>query len=252
MPTALVRPPGTSFAAALTAQQPRPIIDVELARQQHRAYCQVLRTAGLKLIELPAEEAYPDSCFVQDTAVIFGDWAILSRPGAESRRGEVDSVSRALQGRKRLARIEAPGTLEGGDVLVIGSRVYVGLSARTNPAGFVQLRDLLEPQGATVEAAPVSEVLHLLTGCTYLGQGVLLATDPLLDAPFCRGLDVVRVPPEEAYAANGLGVGRVALLPDGCPQTAAAVQARGFQVLTVSLSEFAKADGGITCLSLLL
>lgn len=252
MPTALVRPPGSSFAAALTAQHPRPVIDVDLARQQHRAYCQALRTAGLELIELAADEGYPDSCFVQDTAIIFGDRAVISRPGAESRRGEVESVRHALQGRKRLAQIEAPGTLEGGDVLVIGSRVYVGLSARTNPAGFAQLRDRLEPEGATVEAVPVSEALHLLTGCTYLGQGVLLATDPWLDAPFGRGLDVVRVPPHEAYAANALGVGSFALLPAGCPQTAAAVQARGFELLTVALSEFAKADGGMTCLSLLL
>ncbi len=251
MPTALVRPPGESFTRALTAQLPRPAIDVDLARRQHAEYCAALRTAGLELIQLPPDKDRPDACFVQDTAVISGDLAVIARFGVESRQGERDAIRQALRGHKRLAEIRPPATLEGGDVLTVGSRVFVGLSARTNRAGFAQLRDLLELEGATVETLPVRESLHLLSDCTYLGQGVLLATDAYADQAAFTGLDVIRVPSDEAYAANALGVGESVILAAGYPRTAALIQARGFEVLPVPLSEFAKADGGVTCLSLL-
>jgi dimethylargininase len=247
---ALVRPPGDSFAHALSSLDPQPGIDVDLARKQHAAYCTALENAGLDLIELPPDEAYPDSCFVQDTAVIFGDLAVIARPGAASRRGEEEAVRRALQGHKRLVEIRAPATLEGGDVLVIGSRLFVGLSARTNRGGFVQLRDLLELEGATVESLPVEEGLHLLSDCTYLGRGVLLATEASANRPAFAGLEQIRVAPEEAYAANALAIGEHVVFPAGYPRTAALIRERGFTVLEVPLSEFAKADGGATCLSL--
>jgi dimethylargininase len=249
MRKAIVRPPGNSFTRALTGQQPRPAIDVALARQQHLEYCAALRAAGLDLMTLPPVERYPDACFVQDTAVVLGELAILGRFGVESRQGEEAAVRRALQGQKRLVAIRSPGTLEGGDVLIMGSRVLVGLSARTNRAGFAQLRDWLELEGATVDALPVPAGLHLLSGCTYLGQGVLLATDAYADLPVFSGLDVVRVPPGEAYAANALGIGASVVLPAGHVHTADQLHARGFSVLAVDLSEFAKADGGATCLA---
>lgn len=252
MPEAIVRPPGDSFVRALTAQIPQAAIDVTLAREQHRAYCTALRTAGFKLVELAPDETHPDACFVQDTAVVFGDLAVIGRFGVESRHGEQDAIVQALQGRKRLMEIQHPATLEGGDVLVIGSRVFVGLSARTNRAGFAQLRDLLELEGATVQALPVGQGLHLMTDCSYLGRGVLLATDAYADLTAFSGLDLIRVPSEEAYAANALVGDDHVILPDGHPRTAAQIRARGFQVLPVPLSEFAKADGGVTCLSLLL
>jgi dimethylargininase len=184
---AIVRSPGDSFARALSGQVPRPAIDVALARRQHAEYCAALRAAGLDLIELPPDERHPDACFVQDTAVIYGDLAVIARLGAESRQGEQLAVRRALGGHKRLVDIRFPATLEGGDVLVVGSRVFVGLSARTNRAGFAQLRDLLELEGASVEALPVPDGLHLLSGCTYLGQGVLLATDAYAGVPAFTG-----------------------------------------------------------------
>ena len=248
---AIVRPPGDSFAQALSAQVPRPVIGVDLARQQHAEYCAALRTAGLELIELPPDEAHPDACFVQDTAVVFGTLAVLARFGAESREGEQLAVRPVLQQHRRPVEVRAPGCLEGGDVLVIGSRLFVGLSARTNRAGFAQLRDLLELEGAAVEALDLPESLHLLSDCTYLGQGVLLATETWAGHPAFAKLDVVRVLPEEAYAANALGANGHVLLPAGYPQTAAQIRARGFEVLPVPLTEFAKADGGATCLSLL-
>jgi dimethylargininase len=249
---ALVRPPGDSFRHALSARQPPPTIDVDLARRQHAAYCAALREAGLALIELPPEEAYPDACFVQDTAVVYGQMAVVARLGAQSRRGEEAAVREALAGHRRLAEIRPPATLEGGDVLLIGSRVFVGLSARTNAGGFAQLRDLLELEGASVHALEVAQGLHLLSGCTYLGRGILLAAGAWADLPDFAGLDVVRVPPEEAAAANALGLDDCVVLPAGYPGTAALIRQRGFQVLSVDLSEFAKADGGATCLSVIL
>jgi dimethylargininase len=248
---ALVRPPGDSYRQALSSQQPRPEIDAGLARRQHAAYRAALRRAGLDLIELPPDEAHPDACFVQDTAVIYGTLAVIARPGAESRRGEEAAVAEALEGHRRLAEIRAPATLEGGDVLIIGSRVFVGLSARTNRGGFAQLRDLLELEGASVHALEVAAGLHLLSGCTYLGRGVLLATDAWAAEPAFAGLDIVPVPPEEEAAANALGLGDHVVLPAGYPRTAALIGERGFQPLPVDLSEFAKADAGATCLSLI-
>jgi dimethylargininase len=135
-------------------------------------------------------------------------------------------------------------------VLIVGSRVFVGLSARTNRAGFARLRDLLELEGATVEALAVRKGLHLMSGCSYVGRGVLLVTDTIADVPAFAGLELVRVPPEEAYAANALAVGDRVVLPAGYPHMAARLRVLGYEVLTVSLSEFAKADGGVTCLAL--
>ncbi len=198
----LVRPPGKSFVHALSEQRPRPHIDVTLALEQHAEYCDALRAAGLELIELPPDEEHPDACFVQDTAVVFGDLAVIARFGVKSRQGEQHAIRRALQPRKRLNEIRPPATLEGGDVLIVGSRVFVGLSKRTNRAGFAQLRDLLEPEGATIETLPVPESLHLLSDCTYLGQGVLLATNTRASLPAFDGLDTICVPPDEAYTAN--------------------------------------------------
>lgn len=252
MPSAIVRPPGDSFAQALSEQEPRPVIDPDLARRQHGEYCAALQAAGLELIELPPDEDYADACFVQDTAVIVGNLAVIARFGVKSRQGEQNAIRQALRPHKRLDEIRPPATLEGGDILIVGSRVFVGLSARTNRAGFAQLRDLLETEGAVAEALPVPDGLHLLSDCTYLGQGVLLATRVYADLPAFASLDVLHVPPHEARAANALAVGEHVILPAGHPHTAAQIRERGFQVLPVSLSEFAKADGGVTCLSLLL
>lgn len=250
---AIVRPPAESFVRALSAQQPRPEIDVPRARRQHAEYCAALRAAGVELTELPPEEAFPDACFVQDCAVAWRGHAVVARFGAPSRQGEQATARRALDawGSVTVSEILPPGTLEGGDVLVIGSRLIVGLSARTNRAGLAQLRERLEVEGATVEGLAVPEGLHLLSGCTYLGQGLLLATEIYAGMRTFAGLEVIRVPAEEAAAANVLSLGRAVVVPAGYPRTAALIRARGLDVLPVDLSEFAKADGGATCLSLI-
>lgn len=250
---AIVRPPSESYARALSAQQPRPAIDVARARRQHAEYCAALRAAGVELLELPPDESLPDACFVQDCAVIWGEVAIVARFGAASRQGEQNDVRQALRAQHtfKVSEIVPPGTLEGGDVLALGSRLVVGLSARTNRAGLAQLRDVLEIEGAVVDGLPVPEGLHLLSGITHVGQGTLLATDLYAELPIFSGLEVIRVPPAEAYAANALGLGGSVIVPAGFPRTAALIRERGFQVLPVDLSEFAKADGGATCLALI-
>ncbi len=245
---ALVRPPGESFCRAISSSAAQ--IDVALARRQHAEYCQALRAAGLSVEVLPADERFPDSCFMQDPAVVIAGRAIIGRPGAESRRGEEAALIAALADRFPLHRIAAPGTLEGGDVLILPDRVVVGRSARTNAAGIAQLAVALSDTGLPVYAAPVEGYLHLLTAVTRLDDGSLLAVEGWpLPAPLA-GLKVLAVPQAEAYAANVLAIGTRVIMPAGYPRVAAMLTAHGFEVLPVPMSEFAKADGGVTCLSL--
>jgi dimethylargininase len=245
---ALVRPPGDSFAAAISSTGAQ--IDVPLARRQHVEYCQALAAAGLTVEALPPDERFPDGCFVQDPAVVIAGRAIIGRAGAISRRGEEDIVAAALAGRFPLSRIIAPGTLEGGDVCILPDRVVVGRSGRTNAAGIAQLAVALAGTGLPVYAAEVQPYLHLLTAVTHLGEGIALAIEGWPLPPPLAGLEALRAPHAEAYAANVLALGRHVIVPAGHPQVAALLTARGFTVLPVPMSEFAKADGGVTCLAL--
>jgi dimethylargininase len=262
---ALVRPPGASFAQALSSSAAR--IDVALAQAQHVEYCQALVEAGLTVERLPADERYPDSCFVEDLAVVIGGQAVICRPGAPSRRGEEEAVAEHLGAQFPLARIVAPGTLEGGDVIRLLGRVVVGRSARTNRAGIAQLvvamAELTARPGAdgwargvenlsalSVVEVPVDNYLHLQTAATYVGQNTLLVAEAYADHPAFASLDVLVVPPAEAPAANALGTGDHVILPAGYPRVAEMLRGHGFTVLLVPISEFAKADGGVTCLSL--
>jgi dimethylargininase len=183
--------------------------------------------------------------------VVVGGRAIIGRPGAPSRQGEEDALAAALADRFSLTRLIPPATLEGGDVLILPDRVVVGRSGRTNAAGIAQLAVALAGTGLPVYAAPVEPYLHLLTAVTVIGQGALLAIEGWPLPPPLADLEVLRVPPEEAYAANSLGIGEHVIVPAGYPRVAAMLTARGFRVITVPTSEFAKADGGVTCLSLL-
>lgn len=246
---ALVRQPGQSYASAISSRGKSP--DVFEARQQHAAYCQVLGETGLNVELLPADERFPDGCFVEDPLLVIGGVAILGRPGALSRQGEEVSLGEAIKGRFSLETIQAPGTLEGGDVLVLPGRVLVGSSERTNQAGIEQLERILADQGLAVEALPVKGFLHLLSAVAYLGKGILLAAPEYASHPAFSGFDMITVPSGEAYAANALAVGDQVILPAGYPETAGLIQAKGFKVKPVAMSQFAAADGGVSCLSVL-
>jgi len=247
---ALVCPPPDSYARALTRDaDPRPV-DLDLARQQHAAYAAALRRTGLAVTELPPDPAYPDACFVQDPAFVLDDILVVARPGAQSRRREARALAAALAPLELPKySIVPPATLEGGDVLATEDRLFVGLSARTNVEAVEQLRLVF---ARPVVAVPVPErYLHLLTGCTYLGNGRLLATADCAALPELSGFERLVVPASEAPAANVLALGAEVILPDGYPLTAGLLARAGFNLHPVPIGEFEKRDGGVTCLSLL-
>jgi dimethylargininase len=256
---ALVRPPDASFIAALGQHPEAASIDVGRAQAQHHLYVAALRAAGVRVDPLPPAPGYPDACFVQDVVMLLPRLAILGRPAEPSRQGEVDLIRPVLPRGLPVAAITAPGTLEWGDVLRIGDTLYVGRSARTNAAAAEQLAALVAPLGLAVEALPVPQGLHLLSGVNYLGVApaatdgpdVLVAWEEYATLPPFAGLDVIVVPPDETPAANCLAIGDAVITPAGYPHTAAAIWHRGFRVFTVPIDEFAKADGGVTCLSVL-
>lgn len=245
---ALLRPPGESFVNAICSVPAQ--IDVTLACEQHSLYCNALRKAGVEVETLEPDERFPDSCFMQDPALVFGDLAIIGRMAVASRAGETDAIAATLAARFKVERIQAPGTLEGGDVLNLGDRVLVGETVRTNREGIAQLAGFLKPQGINVHWIPVKEYLHLLTAATYVGQNVLVVNIDYAAHPGFADLDKVLVPRAEAYAANTLGIADHVIIPQGFPQTMDKLAARGFTVLPVPMSEYYKADGGVSCLSL--
>jgi dimethylargininase len=249
IPHALVRPPGASFAHAL-AVTPQPI-DVTLAQGQHAEYIAALHEAGAQVEVLPAAEEYPDSCFVQDPAMVVAGVAVLNRMGAPSRLGETELVAPRLRTQMPTYALKAPATLEGGDVLNVGDRLLVGLTGRTNEEGIAQLRALVEPHGVRVQAVVVPDALHLLTVVTYVGRGIVVVHEDYTEHPLLHEFEKVCVPRAEAYAANTLGLGNYVIVPAGFAQTNAQLRAKGFRVLEVPMSEFYKADGGVSCLSLL-
>ena len=228
-----------------------PAVDLALAREQHAGYVRTLRQAGLEVLELPPDDAYPDAVFVQDRACILGGRAILGRSAVPSREGEEAPILEVLENHFEVASLGEPATLDWGDVLISEGRIFVGLSERSNEEAGRQLRAILAPQWS-VSAVPLpADLLHLLSGCSYLGEGLLLAVDSL--SPFARenGWKVVSVPAEEAAGANVLRLPDVVIMAAGYPKTAEAIRREGHQVHAVSVSEFEKRDGGVTCLSLL-
>lgn len=246
---ALVRPPGASFVNAI-AVVPQPI-DVELAVHQHAEYVAALNETGVAVEVLAAQEPFPDSCFVQDPAMVVARIAVLNRMGAASRVGETDLLADLLKARFKVSTILSPATLEGGDVLNVGSRLLVGQTERTNEAGIEQLRAIVEPRGVRVEAVPVRDYLHLLTVVTYVGNGTVVVLEDFGEHPALAEFKRILVPSKEEYAANTLVIGKYVIIPAGFPETTEKLRAEGYEVLPVPMSEFYKADGGVSCLSLI-
>jgi dimethylargininase len=250
---ALVRPPGETFAQGLVRVD-HGAPSLALALEQHAAYCAALSRCGLEVQVLPADPRFPDGCFVEDTAVLLPEGGLLTRPGAESRLGEVDGVRGPLAAAyPALARIVAPGTVDGGDICEAGRVVFIGLSARTNGDGAGQLAHWL--QGLGYEPREVSihgldAILHLKSGMSWLGDGRLLLIGELAAHPAFADFERVVVDAEEAYAANAVRVNAHLLLADGYPRLQARLQALGYDVIAVPMSEYAKMDGGPSCLSL--
>ncbi|MEO8430298.1 MAG: hypothetical protein ABI592_02235 [Acidobacteriota bacterium] len=248
---ALVRPPGESYPLALTRIEPPPGVDLDLARSQHAGYVAALERLGVQILELPPDDALPDAVFVQDPVCVLDGRAIVGRAAMAARGGEAEALVSALAPLFPVIRLEAPAALDWGDVLVADGALFAGLSARTNAAALAQLRNLAG-SARTVEGVPVPEgLLHLLTGCSYLGERTVLAVSELEGFFRARGYRVLPVAPGEAGSANVLTVGRDVVAPAGYPETAERMEEAGWRVQEVPIGEFEKRDGGVTCLSIL-
>ena len=248
---ALTRDVAPSLAHCELSFLQRQPIDLERAVAQHRAYCDTLAALGLAVVRLPADAAFPDCCFVEDTAVVVDEIAVLASMGAPSRRGEVAAVESALAAERPIARIAPPARLDGGDVLVVGRRVFVGASARTNAAGAAALAGALQPFGYGVTRVAVTGCLHLKSAVTALDPETLLVNPDWIDVAPLSGHDLVGVDPGEAAAANVLAVDGRILAHGGFPRTLARLEVLGYDVHRVDVSEFLKAEGGVTCKSIL-
>ncbi len=227
----------------------RSEVDVELASRQWQEYVDALHAAGWTTHEVEPADEHADAVFVEDTMVVFGDLAVISRPGADERRGETTAAEAAVAAQGyRIARIEAPGTLDGGDVLKVGGRVWVGTGGRTNADGAAQLAGLLAPLGATVVPVPVRKVLHLKSGVTALPDGTVVGHRPLVDDPDVWAGHFLDVP-EESGAHVVLLDDTTVLMAASAPESAELFRGRGLHVVTVDISEFEKMEGCVTCLS---
>lgn len=251
--TAIVRPPSANFAEGLTREDLGPP-DFKLALTQHERYCTALQRCGLELIRLPADARFPDATFVEDTAVLLPRCAVLTRPGAPSRAGETAAIREALSAQGvTLQAIEAPGSVDGGDICEAGEHVFIGLSARTNAAGAEQLAGLLQAAGHTssvVDVRAIDSILHLKSGLSWLGDGRLLLIDELAGDPAFAAYERVLVESDEAYAANAVRVNDWVLVAAGYRRTSARLRELGYATLELDMSEFRKMDGGLSCLSL--
>jgi dimethylargininase len=248
---AITRAVSSSINDCELTYHPKQPIDVARAIEQHRAYEECLARLGVKVISLPAENDLPDAVFVEDTAVVVDEVAVITVMGAESRWPETATVAEALARYRPLKHLSLPATLDGGDVMRINRKIFVGLSKRTNRDGIARLREILAPYDYEVIEVEVRGCLHLKSGCSHIGRNSVLVNRELVEAARLEEFDFVDVPDEEPLAANALLIGETVIIPDSFHKTRALLESRGFQVETVDVSEFEKAEGGVTCKSII-
>lgn len=252
MLTAITRKVSSALAKCELSFIARQSIDLEKARAQHRDYEELLSKLGARVISLPEEPEFPDSMFVEDPAVVLDEVAVICTMGTEWRRKEAPTIAAALEKFRKLASVKLPGTLEGGDVLRVGKKVFTGITARSNPEGIRQFAVILDHYGYDVTAVRVSGCLHLKSAVTSLGGDRLLANRAWFDwSRMTSRFEWVDVDPGEPHAGNALAVGGSVILPASFPKTSAIVELRGFPVMTLDISELQKAEAGLTCSSLL-
>ena len=249
---AIVRPPADTFAAGITSSSLGPP-DLALALEQHDAYCRALERLGLSLVRLDPDPDFPDSTFVEDPAIVTTRGAILTRPGAPSRAGEVAALGAVLgEWFPELAEITAPGTVDGGDVCEAGEHFFIGLSERTTPGGAVQLARWLAHHGfssSVIDIRAMPGLLHLKTGLSWLSERRLLAAGEIAGHEALSGWEIVRVPKGENYAANCVRINDALLVARGFPATSAILGELGYDLVPLDMSEYRKMDGGLSCLS---
>jgi dimethylargininase len=251
MLTAITRAVSSSLVDCELSFIPRMPIDLEKARAQHLAYERLLEKLGARVISLAEEKDLPDSMFVEDPALVLDEIAVIFPLGTESRRKEAPSIAAALEKYRKLVYVKLPGTVEGGDVLQIGKKVFVGITRRSNPEGIRQLSVILAAYGYKVTAVPVTGCLHLKSAVTYLGRNTLLANRNWFNAERFVGFEWVDVDPSEPHGANALQISDTVVLPTSFPLTQKLLAARGFHVTPLDISELQKAEAGLTCSSLI-
>jgi dimethylargininase len=248
---AIVRGVAATFDDCIKPQGEVGAVDLGRARGQHAAYCALFEKLGLVLRRLDADDRHPDCCFVEDTAIVAADWGVVCEMAEASRRGEERAVVEALSGR-RLHRLQPPATIDGGDAIVHGDTMFVGLTARTNQAAVRQLDAILATEGVAVVPVPVEGVLHLKSACTPIAPGLFLVSEALAGAEAFADCEKLVVPRDESYAANCLSVNGTVVVTDGFPRTGELIASRGFPVESLSMTEFRKCGGSLTCLSILM
>ena len=251
MTLAITRDISPRFSECEITHIERIPIDLDVARAQHHGYVQTLKELGCAVLELPAEPDLPDSVFVEDTAVILPEVALLTRPGADSRKPEVDSILWALTPYRKIARITAPGTVDGGDVLVLGKKIFVGLSTRSNQAAIDQMDQLLGPYGYSVTGVELHDCLHLKSAVTRVDDSTLLINRRWVDLEHFEGFRLIDIDPSEPFAANCLPVNGAIIYPSSFPKTQVKLEEKGYEIKLVQVDELAKAEGAVTCCSLI-
>jgi len=249
---ALTRPVSESLAECALTHLERVPIDLDRARHQHAAYEDALRALGVRVIRAPAADELPDAVFIEDTALVLDEVAVIARPGAVSRRREPEPVAAILSQFRPVQHLVAPATLDGGDILLVGRTIYAGLSSRTNEAGVKQLAAHVGVFGYEVVSVPVRSCLHLKSAVSQVDDQLLLLNPQWVPAEVFAGLEYLAVADGEAGAANALRVGDALIYPVHYPWTAGRLAKRGLEVVPVPCDELAKAEGGVTCCSLLL
>lgn len=251
MITAYTRPVTAAIARCELTHLERIAIDVDVARAQHRSYERALVEAGCVVKRIDADQEWPDAVFIEDTAVVLDEVAIVARPGAAPRRAETDGVERALAAHRAVKRIEAPGTLDGGDVLCAGRHIFVGCSSRTNAAAIQQLQSMARGFGYDVRPVAVSGCLHLKSAVTAVAADTLLLNRAWIPDANLDGFDLIDIDADEPFAANTLRIDDRLIHAAAFPRTRERLERQGYDVLSVDLSELAKAEGAVTCCSLL-
>lgn len=247
---AIVRRPCKKIINGLTtANLGRP--DYETALKQHSHYVEALQECGLEVIILEPDKNFPDSTFVEDTALLTPQCAIITNPGAPSRKGEIVEINEVLQIYfDNIERIENPGTVDGGDILRVGTYYYIGISERTNLAGAQQVISILNRYGMSASAVSLKNVLHLKSGISFIEKGNLIVSSEFIEKPDFQSFNLIKVDEDESYSANCVWINEKVLIAKGFPKTKKAIEKAGYKTIEIDVSEFRKVDGGLSCLSL--
>ncbi|TFG96499.1 hypothetical protein E4H12_10915 [Candidatus Thorarchaeota archaeon] len=248
MKRAIVRPPSKSYRKCISSHPLHHTLDFNLALEQHRKYCSTLSELGLEVIRLPPEDDYPDSCFVEDTVILHGNKAAIARPAKKSRQGEETSIEEVLKDYKQILRIEAPGTIEGGDVIHLEDSLISGLTQRTNSDGIYQTASWL---GVKIDVIEDSSIVHLKSYVTFVGGDTIVTTKHFVEHPLLSDYSKIIIPEHEAYAANTLTCNGSVLVPAMHLDSIQLLKDAGFDVIPLDVSEFEKCEGALTCLSII-